>query len=149
MALSKSPKFHVPYCLQGLPTSCAIWVVELSWSRDVLSAGAQSTPHGLWWTWKVWAPPSLKSICFHRTLLFLPVGVFSWKTSRWKSLSQRWHGACHSALFPFLCFRSISALISWKSALISSSIKDAHYSQCVGRNAEKPSRGLLLFVFII
>lgn len=101
IASSKSSKFHVPYSLQGLPVSHAIRVVELSWSRDVLSAGPQSTLHGLQWSWKVWAPPSLKSVCFHGTFTFLPVGVFSWKTSHWKSLSQWWHRARHSALsFP-------------------------------------------------
>lgn len=74
MALSNIPKFHCPCsgmspqcCLQGLPISHAIWVVELSRNRDVLGARPHSTPHGLWWTWKVWAPPTLKSICFHRT----------------------------------------------------------------------------------
>lgn len=111
MALSKGPKFHVPCCgmspqcsLQGFHTSGAIRVAELFQSRDVLGAGLQSIPYGLWWTWKVWAPPSLKSICFHRTFIFLLVGVFSWKTPPWKSLSQRWHGA-HRSAFTFPVFQ--------------------------------------------
>lgn len=111
MALSKGPKFHVPCCgmspqcsLQGFHTSGAIGVAELFQSRDVLGAGLQSIPYGLWWTWKVWAPPSLKSICFHRTFIFLLVGVFSWKTPPWKSLSQQWHGA-HRSAFTFPVFQ--------------------------------------------
>lgn len=99
MALSNSPTFHGPYSLQVLRASWEVQVVELSWSRDVLDAGHQSTPQDLCWTWKLWSPPSLRSIRIHRIfLLLLPVGDFSWKTSHGKSLSQQWHRAHRSTL---------------------------------------------------
>lgn len=75
MALSNSPTFHGPYSLQVLRASWEVQVVELSWSRDVLDAGHQSTPQDLCWTWKLWSPPSLRSICVHRIFFII---ITSW-----------------------------------------------------------------------
>lgn len=92
----------------------------------------------------VWAPPTLKPIRFHGTFLFLPAGVFSWKSISLENSQAAAVPGPSALLFPFWCFREHLCAYQLKISPFLALLQ-----VLIARRVERPGKGFLGFVCII